>query len=216
MRLWGAMMIRLYENPGWGSAIVELQLAFYGMPHELVPAGGVTDPVAVQKAMAGVNPVGQVPALILPSGEVMTETAAITLYLADLTGSDALVPGAAAAERAGFLRWLIFLVAAVYPSFAYGDVPERFVPGTRAAKFGHKVIAHRKSMWRVMEAEAVQRGGPYFLGSRMTAIDFYLVCMLRWTPGVAWFQTETPILWRAAEQAAALPVLAAVLKRNFG
>ena len=31
-------MIRLYENPGWGSAIVELQLLFYGMPHELVAA----------------------------------------------------------------------------------------------------------------------------------------------------------------------------------
>ena len=209
-------MIRLYENPGWGSAIVELQLAFYGMAFELVPAGGVTDPVQVQRALAGVNPLAQVPALILPSGEVMTETAAITLYLADLTGSDALVPGATAAERAGFLRWLIFLVAAVYPSFAYGDVPERFVPGTGAAEFRQKVIDHRKSMWRVMEAEAVRRDGRYFLGRRMTAIDFYLVCMLRWTPGIAWFQAETPNLWRAAERAAALPVLAQVLTRNFG
>ena len=85
-------MIRLYENPGWGSAIVELQLAFYDMPYELVSAGGVTNPADVKRAMTGVNPLAQVPALVLPSGEVMTETAAMTLYLADLTGSDALVP----------------------------------------------------------------------------------------------------------------------------
>ena len=208
--------MQLYENPGWGSAIIEMQLAFYAIPCKLISAGGVTDPAKVQQAMAQVNPLAQVPALVLPSGEVMTETAAITLYLADLTGSDALVPGSTLAERAGFLRWLIFLVAAVYPSFAYGDVPERFVPGEGAADFQQKVIAHRKSMWRVMEVEAVQRGGPFFLGTRMTAIDFYLACMLRWTPGAAWFQAETPSLWRAADAVMALPQLQAVYRRNFG
>lgn len=32
---------RLYQNPGWGSAIIEAQLAVYGLPYDLVSAGGV-------------------------------------------------------------------------------------------------------------------------------------------------------------------------------
>ena len=48
-------MIQLYENPGWGSAIVELQLAFYGLPHALVTAGNVhQDPIA-RAALGGRN-----------------------------------------------------------------------------------------------------------------------------------------------------------------
>ncbi len=204
---------RLYENPGWGSAIVEAQLAFYGLDYRLIPAGGTSDEAAVARAMRGVNPIGQVPALILPDGQVLTETAAMTLYLADVAGTDALVPGPGAAERAAFLRWLVFLVAAVYPSFAYGDVPTRFVPAEGAEAFRAQVIEHRCAMWRVMEAEAA---GPWFLGTRFTAIDVYLAVMTRWTPGAAWFQAEVPQLWSAGAAAGGLPEIALVMVRNFG
>ncbi|WP_431297539.1 glutathione S-transferase family protein [Tabrizicola sp. BL-A-41-H6] len=203
----------LYENPGWGSAIIEAQLAVYGMPVRLVPAGGTSDPDAVARAMAGVNPLGQVPALVLPGGAVMTETAAMTLHMADLARSDVLVPGPEAAERAAFLRWLVFLVAAVYPSFAYGDVPTRFVPEAGAEAFQARVIEHRKAMWRVMEAAAV---GPWFLGARFSAIDVYLAVMTRWRPGQAWFQTETPRLWAAGQAAGGRAEVVPVMARNFG
>lgn len=207
----------LYENPGWGSAIVEAQLAVYGLPYRLIPAGGTSSAAAVQKAMRGVNPVCQVPALILPDGQVMTESAAMTLYLADVARVDVLVPGAAAPERAAFLRWLIFLVAAVYPSFAYGDVPTRFVPADGADAFQARVIEHRKAMWRVMEAEAVAKAaGPWFLGARFSAIDVYLAVMTRWRPGPAWFQDETPRLWVCGMAAAAQADIATVMARNFG
>lgn len=218
----------LYQNPGWGSAIVEAQLAVYAMPVRLVPAGGTRDPQAVARAMAEVNPLGQVPALVLPGGGVMTETAAMTLHLADLAQSDVLVPGPEAAERAAFLRWLVFLVAAVYPSFAYGDVPTRFVPEPGAAAFQARVIEHRKAMWRVLEAAAASSfgSGPWFLGpwflgarflgARFSAIDVYLAVMTRWRPGPAWFQAETPRLWAAGAAAAGRAEVAPVMARNFG
>lgn len=207
---------RLYENPGWGSAIVEAQLAVYHLPYELVPAGGNNSEAAVQAAMTGVNPVLQVPAMVLPSGEVMTETAAMTLYLADVAVSDHLVPRPEDPDRAAFLRWLIFLVAAVYPSFAYGDVPTRFVPEAGAAAFQARVIEHRCAMWRVMQAEAAQRGGPWFLGQRLSAIDIYLACMVHWRPKQEWFRAEAPNLLQIAEAAGASPDIAAVMARNFG
>lgn len=209
-------MIQLYENPGWGSAIVELQLAFYGLPYALVTVGNVhQDPIA-RAALGKVNPLIQVPTMVLPGGEVMTESAAISLLLADLAKSDALVPKARTKDRAAFLRWLIFLVASIYPSFVYSDAPERFVKGNGGETYQLNVIEHRMSLWKVMDAEAERRGGPFFLGARMTAIDFFLACMVHWRPREDWFMAETPHLWRAAEAVWALPQIADAYKRNFG
>ncbi len=209
-------MITLYENPGWGSAIVELQLALYGLPHALVTVGNIhQDPVA-RAALGRVNPLIQVPTLVLENGEVMTESAAITLLLADLAKSDLLVPKARSKHRAAFFRWLVFLVASIYPSFAYSDTPERFVKGNGGEAYQLNVIEHRKQMWKVMEAEAARRGGPFFLGDRLSAIDIFLACMVHWRPREEWFRTETPSLWRAAEAASALPGLQAAFARNFG
>ena len=209
-------MITLYENPGWGSAIVELQLALYDLPHALVTAGNIHQDPGARAALGKVNPLIQIPTLVLEDGEVVTESAAITLLLADLARSDLLVPKARRAHRAAFLRWLVFLVASIYPSFAYSDTPERFVKGNGGEANQLKVIEHRKAMWKVMEAEAARRGGPFFLGPRLTAIGIFLACLVHWRPKEEWFQAETPCLWRAAEEAAKLPALRAVYKRNFG
>ena len=46
--------------------------------------------------MAAINPVVQIP--VLDDDRVMTESAAITLYLAGMTGSDLLVPAVGAAD----------------------------------------------------------------------------------------------------------------------
>lgn len=209
-------MIKLYENPGWGSAIVELQLALYDLPHELVRAGNIHQDPSARVALGRVNPLIQIPTLVLPEGEVVTESAAITLVLADLAKSDLLVPKPGSKHRAAFFRWLIFLVASIYPSFVYSDTPERFVKGNGGEAYQVNVIEHRKAMWMVMEAEAARRGGPFFLGKRMTAIDIFLACMVHWRPKQDWFQAQTPHLWKAAEEAAKQPALRAAYKRNFG
>lgn len=209
-------MIRLYENPGWGSAIVELQLAFYGIPYDLITVGNVHQDPTARAALGKVNPLIQVPTMVLENGEVMTESAAISLLLADIAKSDALVPKSRTKDRAAFLRWLIFLVASIYPSFVYSDAPERFVKGNGGESYQLNVIEHRKSLWKVMDAEAQRRGGPFFLGARLTAIDFFLACMVHWRPREEWFKAETPNLWRSAEAVWVLPQVAEVYKRNFG
>jgi GST-like protein len=143
----------------------------------------------------------------------MTESAAISLHLADRTGRDDLVPGPAAPERAAFLRWLVYLVANVYPTFTYADVPTRFVPDETAAKaFRAEVGAYQKRLWADVEAVA---GAPWFLGSRLSALDLYLAVMTHWRPGRAWFAEHTPRLIAIADAAAALPAVAPVIARNF-
>jgi GST-like protein len=207
-------MFRLYQMPGWGSAIVEAQLVFYGLPHELVAAGDVYEDAAARADLARLNPLAQIPTLLLPSGEVMTESAAMTLYLADVAGSDALVPGPGAAERAAFLRWLVFLVANIYPCFTFADVPTRYVEDAGAAKaFRAAVDARAELLWREVEAAA---GAPWFLGQRFSALDIFVGVMSHWRPRPAWFAAEAPKLAAIAQRVQARPDMAAVFARNFG
>jgi GST-like protein len=203
----------LHANPGWGSAIIEAQLAWYGLPAQIVDVGDLFESADARARLLPLNPVAQVPTLVLPDGTVLTESAAITLHLADRIGRDDLVPGPAAPERAAFLRWLVFLVANVYPTFTYADLPTRFVKDEAAAPaFRAEVDAYAQRLWLMVEAAA---GAPWFLGQRLSAIDLYLAVMTRWRPKRAWFAAQAPRLHAIAERADALPALAPMLARNF-
>jgi GST-like protein len=211
----GALMSTyvLYGNPGWGSAIVEAQLAWYGLPFRVEETGDLFASHAAREALRSLNPVSQVPTLVLPDGQVMTESAAITLHLADLSGRDDLVPGAAAPQRAAFLRWLVFLVANIYPTFTYADDPSRFVKDEAArAGFRAECDAYAQRLWLAVEAAA---GAPWFLGQRLTALDIYFAVMTRWRPRRDWFAAHAPRVLAAGERAAALEPVAPVMARNF-
>ncbi|MBI1220725.1 MAG: glutathione S-transferase [Rhodobacteraceae bacterium] len=205
---------RLWQNPGWGSAIVEAQLAAYGLPYDLVTAGDIYHDAAARAALMRVNPSAQVPTLELPSGEAMGESAAMTLYLAEVTGRDDLVPAPGDAPRPAFLRWLVFMVSSIYPAGHFADAAERLVPEAEVAGYRAKVVAERGQLWRMLAEEAARRGGPWVLGDRFTALDIYVAVMTRWQPGRAWFAAELPALVRIAEAVAARPELRAVFDRN--
>ena len=204
----------LHGAPGWGSAIVEAQLDWYGLPYRLIDCGDLFADEAARDKLRPLNPVVQVPTLVLPGGQVMTESAAITLHLADITGRDDLVPGPQAAERAPFLRWLVFLVANVYPTFTYADDPSRFVKGDEATRkaFRAEVDAYAQRLWTAVEAAA---GAPWFLGARFSALDIYLGVMTNWRPRRSWFAERAPRVNAAGLAAPALPPLAATFARNF-
>jgi len=206
-------MFTLYQMPGWGSAIVEMQLAHYGIAFHMVETGDLFDSAEARAALERLNPRGQIPTLVTPTGTVMTESAAITLHLADIAGIDSLVPGPMAGERAAFLRWLIFIVANIYPCHTFADVPGRFVPDAEAAAgFRANVDAYHRRLW--LELAGAARG-PWFLGARFSAIDLYLAAMTNWRPGRAWFAAEAPLLAEIGQAAAARPEILAAYRRNF-
>lgn len=205
-------MYRLFARPGWGSTLVEAQLAWYGLPFTIEDVDDLFASAAARERLAAVNPVAQVPTLVLPDGSVMTESAAITLHLADITGSRTLVPAPGEPTRPRFLRWLVFLVANVYPTFTYADDPARFAPAACAAQFGENVARYREALWGIVEREA---GDEWFLGARFSALDLYLAVMTRWRPRRAWFAEQCPRLHDIAVRAEARPELAAVWQRNF-
>lgn len=203
----------LYGRPGWGSAIIEAQLEWLALPYRYEDVGDLFASAEARAALATINPVAQVPTLILADGAVMTESAAITLHLADLTGCDDLVPAPNDPMRADFLRWLIFLVANIYPTFTYGDEPSRFVSVEDAQRpFRAALDRYAERLWAQVETAVA---GPWFLGGRFSALDIYVAVMTRWRPKRAWFAAHAPKLHAVAAAADALPQLKAVWARNF-
>ena len=203
----------LYGRPGWGSALVEAQLAWLGLPYEYRAVDNLFTSAEAREALSAVNPLAQVPTLVLPDGRIMTESAAITLHLADITGRDDLVPEPDAPERAAFLRWLVFYVANIYPTFTFADEPARFVPEAGAHEgFRAAVDAHAQRLHGMLEGEA---GAPWFLGERFSALDIYVGVFTRWRPRRPWFAAHAPKLHAIAERVDGLAPLEPVWERNF-
>ena len=204
--------MRLFGEPGWGSTIVEAQLDWYGLEYDFERVGNLFASAEGRQRLAAVNPLAQVPTLVLADGAVLTESAAITLHLAELTGQDSLVPRAGDATRTPFLRWLVFLVANVYPTYTYGDEPSRFVDGAEAQRsFKSYVDAYAKRLYSVLEGVA---GAPWFLGERFSALDLYVCTMTRWRPKREWFAANTPRLTAIATRTEQVPKLQGCWQRN--
>jgi GST-like protein len=203
----------LFARPGWGSALVEAQFHWYGLEYRTEAVDDLFADEAARERLAKINPLSQIPTLLLPGGAVMTESVAITLHLADVTGDASLVPTPAEACRPEFLRWLIFLAANIYPTFTYADDPARFVTHQAARDgFRDRVERYRERLWGIFEAEA---GAPWFLGTHFSALDLFIGVMTRWRPRRAWFAAHTAKLNAIALGVDSEKRLAAVWAKNF-
>ena len=203
---------RLLGCKGCGNVIVEAAFALAGAPLEIeevdYSAGSPT-----RQRLLDVNPLGQVPTLVLEDGSILTESLAILHHLETLEPSANLIPPPGDPARRDFYRWAVFIVAALYPTWTYGDEPAKWVEDTQGAKqLRESTDRHRQVLWKQMEEAA---GAPWFLGERMTALDLYVGVMTNWRPGRKWFIAHTPKLEAIAKATAAIPEVAAVLQRNF-
>ena len=203
----------LYSVRGWGSAITESMLALCGASVELIDVAGCEQPGPARERLLAANRLAQVPTVILPSGEVMTESAAITLLLSERYPEARLAPPLGDALRPAFLRRLVWLVANVYPSWTYGDFPERWVTAA-PAELTHSTDAFRMNLWTQLEAELPD--GPWVLGQAFSALDIYVAVMSQWRPRISWFADHCPKLHAIAERTFDRPVVSPVLVCNFG
>lgn len=203
---------RLISSKGAGSTIVELALALSGLPHEIetVP---YLEPGPQRDHLLSLNMLGQVPTLQLPDGRVMTESAAIILHIADVAPDAGLVPPMSDSARPMFQRWLVFIAAALYPTYTYGDDPVRWANSEAAGKHLRKATDdHRKALWRYFISQ--NPCDPWVLGARFSALDLYVAVMSTWRPGADWFANECPQLAAIAKRVAKLDKLRAAWARN--
>jgi GST-like protein len=204
--------MELIGSLGCGSMIVEMALALTDLPCTLTDVPYLEE--GPERArLVGLNPLGQVPTLLLDDGVVMTESAAIMLYLDGRVPRVGLIPAPEEAGRAAFLNRLVLLVAAIYPTFTYGDRPERWtLAGEAADALRARTDAAREKL--LLEWEAVAGPGPYAAGARISALDLYLLPMTYWRPRRAWFEAHAPQLKAFADETARHPVIAPVFERH--
>jgi GST-like protein len=203
----------LVGSAGCGSVIVEFGMNLAGIDYDYEEVDYSGDS-PTRARLLEVNPLGQVPALVLPGGPVMTESLAMLHWIQDEAPAAALIPPKGDPQRAAFYRWAVFLIAAVYPTYTYGDDGAKWVAGDAAAAKALRAStdAHRENLLGQMEAAC---GAPHFLGKRFSAIDLYLAAMSHWRPRREWWKANVPKLLAAADAAIARPEIARVVQRDF-
>ncbi|HEY1749723.1 MAG TPA: glutathione S-transferase family protein [Caulobacteraceae bacterium] len=195
----------VYGAAGSGSVMVEAALTLLGLPYRVVDAS--IDPAAPDAALARVNPMGQVPALVLPSGELMTESAAILIWLADAHPEARLAPTMAGAARPAFLRWMAFVSAAIYSLYWLRDDPGRLVDDAAVGaelkrRTGERILA----CWGMMDGQVDP--GRYILGDDLTVLDLYVTVVSRWASRRRRFYAAAPKLAEVVRRVDADPRLA--------
>lgn len=191
-------MYRLVGARGFGSAIVEAALDLTGLAYD-VETLDFGAPGADRDRLAALNPLVEVPVLILPDGAVLTESAAMILHLADRAPHAGLAPAPEDPARPAFLRWLVFIVANIYPTFTYGDHPGRWLADPKAAAALRVATDARvQELWRLVEGAITP--DPWFLGRTFSALDLYVAVMTRWRPRRDWFAAKCPKLADLAER----------------
>jgi GST-like protein len=203
---------KLYGVPAWGSTLAEGALAWASVDYEFIDVDGFDRPGPARDRLLRVNPLARVPTLVLPGGEVLSESAAIILHLAELRPDAGLAPAAGDPSRPAFLNRLSWLVSALYPTFTYADYPDRWAPDA-ADQLVERIGAFRQSLWRQFEEEVGE--GQWVLGERPSALDLYVAIMSHWRPRRGWLAEHCPKLHAIALRADALPALAPVMARNF-
>ena len=192
---------------GCGSVIAEAALLLAGVDYTREEIDYEHPPAS----FLALNPLGQVPTIVMPDGSIMTETAAFALWLDGEHPRAKLFPPAGDPQRAQALRWLIYLVAAVYPTFTYGDTPSKWV-GDAGDRLRDSTNAHRERCWKQVESAA---RGPWFLGETRSFLDVYICVMTHWRPRRAWFAEHAPKLHAIATAVDDDPRLRPLWASNF-
>ena len=206
------MSYRLYGDLGSGAFSAEAALAEAGAPYEFelisLDKGEQKEP-----RFLSLNPSGKIPALRLPEGEIVTESAAILLTLADHFPQSGLLPPQTGPARASAYRWLAFMASEIYPFVEIADYPARFVAEGRAAA-ALKKVAIGRIRERLLLIERVL-AGPFLLPSGFSILDIYAAMFSRWSIGAQWRELNLPHLTRLARVVSQRPAIAPLWKRHF-
>lgn len=200
----------VYGAPGSGSVPVEAALTLIGAPYRVIASradGGDPD-------LFKINPLGQLPALVLPGGEVMTESAAILIWLADHHPHAALAPAPADRGRPAFLRWMTFVSSAIYALAWVRNDPMRILSDPRQADVARNRIADRRAdCWQTMGAQI--EPGRFLLGDELGVLDLYVATVSRFLPHRRRFYDAAPKLAAVVRRVDAEPRLAGLWATRF-
>ncbi|MBX3188969.1 MAG: glutathione S-transferase family protein [Labilithrix sp.] len=196
------MSIVLYHHPFSRAANVVWMLEEVGQPYELSPVDIMKGAHKAPDVVA-LNPMGKLP--ILTDGDaVVTESAAIALYLGDRHGYGTLAPRVDDPARATYLRWSFFAPSVVEP----GAMAKANAWTFKEAQAGW---GNHDTMLASME-RAVEKG-PFLLGDTFSMADCVFGGTVRYMLTFKMLDPR-PALTAYAERLGARPALQRAEARN--
>ncbi|PRD64952.1 glutathione transferase GstA [Malikia granosa] len=196
--------MKLFIKPGACSLSPHIVLEELGLPYETEVVDLARKTTASGQDFLAINPKGYVPALLLDSGELLTEGPAIVQYLADLAPEKQLAPANGSIARYQLQSWLTFIGTEVHKSFSPFFNPK--------APQEWKDIARANLERRLAYVAQQLEGRDYLLGSEFTVADAYLFTVLNWSKFIKLDLGAWPPLLAYQARVAARPAVQAALK----
>ena len=164
--------MKLYYSPGACSLSPHIALLEAGLPYDLVKVDLKAKKLESGDDYLAVNPKGQVPALGLKDGELVTEGPVIVQYIADQAAAKNLAPADGSPERRKLQELLTFVNGELHKNFSplfqpiFADDVKDFFRTRLTGKFKY--------------LDGQLAGNDYLMGKQFTVADGYLFTMLRW------------------------------------
>jgi GST-like protein len=184
-------MVTLYGAKGSGVAAVEAALRLTGTDYRLVDAAS-WQPGPGLDELKRVNPLAQVPTLVLDDGAVLTESAAILIELGLRHPASGLLPGPAP-QRAQAIRGLTYIAANCYAAIGLIDYPERWCDPcdddtAKRIRAGTRQRLHQ--LWDTF-ADTFP-ATPFLSGERIGGLDLLAAVVSKWSGARAHLKESRP------------------------
>ena len=160
-----------------------------------------------------IHPLGLIPALRLPDGRTVFESAGIVMFVADRHPEAGIAPDPASADRAFYNQWLFYLADTLYPTYNRYYWAARFStdPGD-SERIKARCAELLVDQWGVVERALDGRG--WLVGDDCTAVDIYMQMVSTWDADPAAFRERCPNVARVADATASRPGVARALARH--
>lgn len=197
-------MITFYHAPWSRASSVHWLLEELGVPFEFSPVD-IRASEGVPEAYRSIQPNKKVPA-IDHDGTVVTERAAITLYLADAFAEADLAPAQGDRARARYLTWLVYCDSVLDPVVAAKAHGVEFMgPRYSYGSFSEMVANLEKAL----------SSQPYIVGDRFTAADTQIGSGIHYATNVLRVLPENPIFRAYLDRLAARPAFQRYSRKEY-
>lgn len=205
-------MYKLYNVKTWGSLAIHCLLEEMEAPYTNI---WMTPEQVRDPEFRAISPLGMIPALGLPDGRTLYESAAIVAFLVAAHPEKHMSPSLGSADYGEFLSLLAFMGTEIYGfgnfAFSASDyVKSEAERASLRAKVRQRVDAH----WLMIENRLVA-SGPWLMGREYSALDLYAFMLTLWgAPTEQALHDRFPAVAKLATAVRARPKLKAVLESH--
>ncbi len=207
-------MLTLFGTQGSGSAAVEAALDIAGLDYRKVDAAS-WKPLSGLDELKRVNPLAQIPTLVLDDGSVLSESAAILLHLG-LTHPESGLIATDPSRRAQQIRGLVYVAANCYAGIGILDYPDRWYPDPDdAAKQAMQARGRARlhELWALFADQFPAT--PWLSGERLGALDILAATVSMWSGARKALAASRPEFSKLLARIEADPPVAAVWARHW-